>query len=168
MELSFPVDVDAKLMLAQFYTPIHIRESHTELKFQPLNCARALDHSLVLRAVLRNYGDKDASFGALSTLQGESGSEPIVSLPSPDLLFKPVWNIIPDFIKDKIRIWAKANQEGPIAQEINEFVKQALRTLPIPIPGIFVEAAANLLIPPLVRFIIDELSKKDGHEVSSS
>ncbi|KAI0405760.1 hypothetical protein F4802DRAFT_170788 [Xylaria palmicola] len=125
----------------------------------PLNCARALDHNLLIRIVIRNSGN-----AGTSNAQPHAPFKNAITFPTPKDVFNLVWDLIPVFLKDKIALWAADNMEGPIAQEITEYVKQALGLLPIPVPGIFVNAAANLIIPPLVRLIINELAgdKKKG------
>ena len=77
-------------------------------------------------------------------------------------MFTLVWDLVPRFLKARIRDWAEADMEGPIAQEITEYVKLALGALPIPVPAILINAAANLIVPPLARLIINELANLEA------
>lgn len=131
----------------------------------PLNAARSLDGNLIIDVVTRNAGttSSDSTTGSPSQLV----IEPIV-VPSPDALVTFVWNLIPKFLKDKIRAWAKDNMDGTIAREITDYVKQALSLLPIPIPGIFINFAANLAIPPLVTYIIKHIADLPDEKVCFS
>lgn len=176
---SYPEDADGLNMLRRLYVPKEVQDPVTKTTVkvvEPLNCARPIEHLVVVRVVLRNYGFKDddknkdtQGDAARSTSQGKllvkAKSLPVelaFAVPSPMDLYKLVWDIVPDGLKRKIADWAAKNMEGPIADEINDFVKQILRTLPLPIPGIFVNAAANMIIPPLVRVIIGQLTTVAG------
>ena len=78
----------------------------------------------------------------------------LIGLPTPKVLFDVVWKLVPDFVKAKIKQWAKSKMDGPIANEITAYVKRGLGLLPVPIPAFFVNAITNLVIPPLVSYII--------------
>ncbi|KAF8876436.1 hypothetical protein CPB84DRAFT_1828999 [Gymnopilus junonius] len=120
-----------------------------------MNWCRPVDQVNVIRAVAQNYGTD----GSVITASVEKdGLVMLIGLPSPDVLFDIVWKLVPDFVKSKVTQWAKANMDGPIATEIAGYVKQALRLLPLPIPAFFVNAVTNLVIPPLVSFIISKLA----------
>lgn len=81
-----------------------------------------------------------------------------VGLPSPADLFNLVWKLVPDFVKNEIRELAANSKDQQIARAITEYVKMALSALPIPVPAIFLNAAANLVIPPLVSYIMEHLA----------
>ncbi|KAI1176106.1 hypothetical protein F4777DRAFT_547823 [Nemania sp. FL0916] len=68
-------------------------------------------------------------------------------------------------MKDRIKQWVKEKKQGPIAQEITTYVKRALTALPIPVPAIFINTVANVVIPPLVSFI---MSKLGGNETDKA
>lgn len=160
---TFPEKADVIFTLTRIY------QGHA------LNCARSIEHNLVVRTVVRNSGlDKKADDSSDSDSDSDSDSEAEseaaaagddklddvdleISFPSPADLYKSVWGLIPDFIKDKIREWAKNGMEQQIAREITNYVKMALGALPIPVPSIFINAVANLVIPPLVTYIINLL-----------
>ena len=137
-----PTEVDGRYLLARVYSD------------KPnMNWCRALDQILIIQAVSHNHG--------LTKLEGPNKAVP-VGLPTPKDLFKIVWGLVPDFVKSKITNWAKQKMDGPIANEITGYVKQALGLLPLPIPVFFVNAVANLVIPPLVTYIIDSLASSVG------
>jgi len=136
---STPEENDGRYLLTRVYSD------------DKLNWCRALDQSLVERAVCRNFGLKaNASAGP--------GTVDVLGLPGPAELFNLVWGLVPGFVKDKISQWAKENKDGAIANEIASYVKMALGMLPLPIPAFFINATANLVIPPLVSFIIGHLA----------
>lgn len=134
---SYPQEADVRFLLNRFYQRVPDGEK------VPLNCERALDHNLAVRISLINCG---------------KALDDSVDLPSTEDVYNVVWNIIPDFLKERIRQWAHEGQDGSIAREITAFVKQALAMLPIPVPGIFINTAANLIIPPLVTYIIGQIT----------
>lgn len=149
---TFPEKADAINLIKRFYEDD-----------APLNAARALDGNVIIDVVTRNAGttSSDSTSGSPSHLV----IEPLI-VPSPDVLVAFVWNVIPKFMKDKIRAWAKDKKNGgTIAREITEYVKQALSLLPIPVPGIFINFAANLAIPPLVTYIINHIAELPDDEV---
>lgn len=143
VKLTYPEEEDAKYMNVRLY------------KNSTLNCARSLEHNLVIRAVIRNSGSSDSK----STNEGAEASEVQIAIkfPSPSDIFDKVWKLIPDYLKTRITGWAKDNQSGEIAREITEYVKTALGLLPIPVPGIFINSVANVVIPPLVKYLINKL-----------
>lgn len=114
-----------------------------------LNCARPLDHNLVIRAIIRNTGYSE----------NLKGGAVFISFPSAKTMYDLVWGMVPDFLKDKIKSWAKGGNEQAIAREITSYVKSALRMPPIPVPSILVNAVVNLVIPPLVRYIVNMVMK---------
>ena len=82
----------------------------------------------------------------------------LFGLPTPKDLYNLVWKLLPAYVRSKVTEWAKKGLEGPIANEIRDFVKTALGLLPIPIPSFFINSVVNLVIPPLVKYIIRFLS----------
>jgi len=143
---SYPREEDARFLLTRLYETNSI-----------LNCARSLDHNLLVHGIVRNAGYTTTNIATQNlTIPLQAG----IQFPSPADLYQPVWDLIPGFLKDRIRQWAKdTNMQGTIAREITEYVKIALSALPIPVPAIFVNAVANLVIPPLVQYLVTKLTK---------
>ncbi|KAF8967252.1 hypothetical protein BDZ97DRAFT_1981611 [Flammula alnicola] len=137
-----PTEHDGRYLLARLYSD--------EPK---MNWCRALDQNLVIRVVSRSYGVNGTNAIAKPGME-----DAFIGLPTPKILFDAVWKIVPDFVKTRITQWAKANMDGPIANELTSYVKQGLAALPIPIPSFFVNAVANLAIPPLVSYIIANIA----------
>jgi len=134
--LTTPTENDGKYLLNRLYSE------------NRLNWCRALDQNLIIRVVSRNYGT-----------QTVTSDYAAAALPTPSALFNIVWGLVPDFVKTKVKQWAKDNMDGAIANEITQYVKTALGMLPIPIPGFFVNSVASLVIPPLVTYIISSLGR---------
>lgn len=149
MQLSFPEADDVKVTLARLYA------SNT------FNCARPLEHNLVMRAVIRNTGSSDKGPNTTADVSlDEFDPLEAIKFPSPADIFDKVWGLVPDFLKTRITQWAQDGKDQQIAREITSYVKTALGLLPIPVPKLLVNAVANLVIPPLVSFIINKLAKK--------
>ncbi|KAF8892340.1 hypothetical protein CPB84DRAFT_1732422 [Gymnopilus junonius] len=125
-----------------------------------MNWCRPLDQVNVIRVVSRTYGDNGGIHGSdtIAAAAEKDGPVVLIGLPTPDVLFNIVWKLVPDFVKSKVTQWAKGKMDGPIANEITSYVKQALGLLPLPIPAFFVNAVTNLVIPPLVSLIISKLA----------
>ncbi|KAL2001287.1 hypothetical protein VTN02DRAFT_1954 [Thermoascus thermophilus] len=157
-EALYPVEADALFTLAHIYD---------EGPGSALNCARPLEHNLVIRVVVRNASATapDRTSGDQVKAAGVTLEEALpvyFSLPSPADLFSLVWGLVPRFIKDKIHDLAKNGKDQQIARAITEYVKMALSALPLPVPTIFLNAAANLVIPPLVAYIIEKFAGGGG------
>lgn len=78
--------------------------------------------------------------------------------PSATDILELVWKAIPDFLKKEIEKWAAQGMEQQIARAITEIVKTVLNKLPFPVPSVFIDAAANLVIPPLVALIVQKVT----------
>ncbi|KAK5625922.1 hypothetical protein RRF57_001638 [Xylaria bambusicola] len=135
LNMAFSAENDARFLLQRLY------DDSTD-KGDVIDAGRSVDHYLVMRTVVQNTGSK--ADGTITETLGINRAEISVRFavfPTPDELFKKVWKLIPDFIKDKIRQWAKedkdGDKEGFIGEAIAEFVKAALGLLPIPVPGSF-------------------------------
>lgn len=138
-----------------------------------LNSGRPLEHCLVLRCVAQNCGVKDdddsSETSTASDLVLTSKAVVIqeaITFPSPETLFAIIWKLIPVYIQQKITDLADENNARAITQEIYSYVKVALGLLPIPVPGIFIDAAVNLVVPPLVAYIVTKLSSSTQDTVS--
>lgn len=149
---SFPEAEDVQFTLTRLYTG------------KTFNCARSLEHNLVMRAVIRNTGSNTANAASATTHDGMDELPPLeaIKFPSPADIYNKVWGAIPDFLKARITQWAKSGNQREIAREITSYVKTALGLLPVPVPKILINAAANLVIPPLVQLIISKLAQSGG------
>ncbi|EDR03344.1 uncharacterized protein LACBIDRAFT_307492 [Laccaria bicolor S238N-H82] len=141
-----PTEHDARYHVARIYSDN-----------PQMNWCRSLDQLQIVRVVSRNHGVDSSASDNDST----EDNAKTFGLPSAGDLFKIVWKLLPDFVKSKVTDWAKANLQGPIANEINGYVKRALSLLPLPVPAFFVNAVTNLVIPPLVAFIVSNVPKLD-------
>ena len=146
---SFPTEHDGRHLVE--------RVSSDDPTISKLNWCRPLDHIHSTRVVCRNV----ATIGTGKSATGDV-SVLLIGLPTPQDLFKKLWPKVPAFIQVKITRWAKLKSEGPIANEIRDYVKQALDALPIPIPSFFINSVANVAIPPLVKYILGALGSAVG------
>jgi len=163
--MAFPSEVDARFLLKRIYADITNKDG-------VINAGRSTDHYLAMRTVIRNSGSKVV--GKTNEALGSNRAGITVQyarFPTPDQLYNIVWGPIPDFIKDKIRQWAKEDQngdrEGFIGEAIAEFVKTALGALPIPVPGLFLNGVVNLVVPPLVRVIMSRILQDSSKTVKA-
>ena len=144
MAQTFPTERDGRQFLERNYS-----------EDQPLNWCRSIDQVNVIRSVSRSFGTTSSNgTNAIAKAGMEADPEMLIGLPTPKVLFDVVWKLVPDFVKAKIKQWAKSKMDGPIANEITAYVKRGLGLLPVPIPAFFVNAITNLVIPPLVSYII--------------
>ncbi|KAI0249598.1 hypothetical protein BJV78DRAFT_654572 [Lactifluus subvellereus] len=156
-----PTEVDGRYLLKRLYS--------SDSDSETLNWSRALDQSLIIRVVTRNCGTDTSSddSGASLSLAANNDSDMEIGLPTAKVLFDIVWGLLPDFIRTRVTQWAQSDMEGAIANEITEYVKIALGLLDIPVPAFFVNAVANLVIPPLVAYIVKYLTSSDSTDQST-
>lgn len=149
---TFPTEHDGRHFVSRVY--------HKDPTLSKLNWCRTLDYLHSLRVVCRNHGNNETS----KIAKAGTDDVPVVllGLPSPEDLFKRLWDDLPDFIRAKIAQWAKSKMEGPIANQIRDAVKKVLLNLPLPIPHFFVNAVVNIVIPPLVKHILVFLGSPVG------
>ena len=117
-----------------------------------LNGAKPLHFVQTAYAVSRSYGSSSGDDDGDSKLAKASLNARIFSIPTVSDLLKMVWGLIPLYIRQKIKKFAKNQNAEAIAKEISSFVVTVLGRFSI--PSFLVSAIAGILIPQIVSLLI--------------